>query len=105
MFLRRRVRAVHKADNLTAICEPIVLKCGILNISEPYRPPRTVTRKLYFREPPCTSRSCRMCIRCLLLRFLAYIMLRSCQLLQEENNVMSEMSRVSPACVRVAVVR
>jgi hypothetical protein len=31
-----------RADNLTAICEPI-RQCEILNISQPYRPPRPVT--------------------------------------------------------------
>jgi hypothetical protein len=35
-FLGSKVRRVLKADNLTAIC-------GILNISQPYRPPRPVT--------------------------------------------------------------
>jgi hypothetical protein len=29
-------RAAHKADNLTAICEPIVYKCGSLDSSNPY---------------------------------------------------------------------
>jgi hypothetical protein len=38
MFLGSKVRPVRGADNLTAISEPIVL-----NISQPYRPPRTVT--------------------------------------------------------------
>jgi hypothetical protein len=34
MFLGSTARPARKADNLTAICEPI----GILNISQPYRP-------------------------------------------------------------------
>jgi hypothetical protein len=28
-------RPAHKADNLTAICEPNVWKCGSLNLSQP----------------------------------------------------------------------
>jgi hypothetical protein len=38
MFLRSKVRPVRGVDNLTAICES--RQCGILNISEPYTPPR-----------------------------------------------------------------
>jgi hypothetical protein len=38
MFLGSEVRRVHRADNLTAIYEPIVL-----NMSQLYRPPRPVT--------------------------------------------------------------
>jgi hypothetical protein len=34
---------VRKADNLTAIYEPIVRQCGVLNTSQPYRPARPVT--------------------------------------------------------------
>jgi hypothetical protein len=37
-------RPAPKADNLTAICEPIVYtKCGGREASQPYRPPRPVT--------------------------------------------------------------
>jgi hypothetical protein len=43
MFLGNKVRSVRGADNFTAICEPIVLAMwGILNISQPYRPPSPV---------------------------------------------------------------
>jgi hypothetical protein len=41
MFLGSKVRLVHRADNFTAIYEPIV--CAFLNISQPNRPPRPVT--------------------------------------------------------------
>jgi hypothetical protein len=40
MFLGSRARPVRKADNLTAICEPIVYTMWDLNIS---RPPRPIT--------------------------------------------------------------
>jgi hypothetical protein len=42
MFLGSKVRPVRGADNLTAISE-LSRQCGILNISQPYRPPRPVT--------------------------------------------------------------
>jgi hypothetical protein len=43
MFLESKVQRVRRADNLTATCELIVYEYGILNISQPYRPPRPVT--------------------------------------------------------------
>jgi hypothetical protein len=46
MFLGSKVRPVRGANNLTAICEPIVQQCGILNISEPYRVVVQTTRDL-----------------------------------------------------------
>jgi hypothetical protein len=42
MFLQSKVRPVRRADNPAAICELIVQQCGIINISQPYRPPRPV---------------------------------------------------------------
>jgi hypothetical protein len=37
-------RPPHEADNLTAICEPTVLrKCGSLDVSQPYELPWLVT--------------------------------------------------------------
>jgi hypothetical protein len=35
--------ATLKANNLTAFCEPIAIKCGSLYVSKPYRPSRPVT--------------------------------------------------------------
>jgi hypothetical protein len=44
MFLGGKGWPARKADNFTAICEPIFsIKCGILDLSQPYGPLRTLT--------------------------------------------------------------
>jgi hypothetical protein len=50
MFLGSEVRRVRRADNLTTSVSRLSRQCGILNISQPYRPPRHVTgiALLYF---------------------------------------------------------
>jgi Trm5-related predicted tRNA methylase len=40
IFLGSRVLSVREADNLTAIYNSIVYTMGILNILQPYKPPR-----------------------------------------------------------------
>jgi hypothetical protein len=43
MFMGIKARPVPKADNLTAIFDQSSRQCGILNISQLYKPPRPVT--------------------------------------------------------------
>jgi hypothetical protein len=47
MFQVSRTRPVRSADNLTAVCR-LSRQCGILNISQPYRPLYPFTGMLYF---------------------------------------------------------
>jgi hypothetical protein len=43
MFLENKVRLVRGADNLPPSLSRLSRQCGILNSSQPYRPPRPVT--------------------------------------------------------------
>jgi hypothetical protein len=43
MFLGSRARPVRKAESLALSVSRLSIQCGILNISQPYRPPRLVT--------------------------------------------------------------
>lgn len=45
IFLRSRSRPTHKPDNFTAIYEPCVYLCGILDVSQPREHPGSVTPK------------------------------------------------------------
>jgi hypothetical protein len=39
----RKGLPAHKADNLTANCEPMSIKCGIINVLYSFGPPRPIT--------------------------------------------------------------
>jgi hypothetical protein len=43
IFLGVKGRSARKAENLTAICQPIVQKYGSLDVSQPYEPSQPVT--------------------------------------------------------------
>jgi hypothetical protein len=51
MFLGGRAPLAHKADNLTANCEPISRQCGILDISQPGPVTGTVLLYAFSRFP------------------------------------------------------
>jgi hypothetical protein len=40
IFLGNREWTVREADKFTAICQPLSKQCGILNVSQHYRPAR-----------------------------------------------------------------
>jgi hypothetical protein len=48
MFVGSKARLVRKADNLTSIYEPMSIKCGILCITQLYRPPLPIRVIVFF---------------------------------------------------------
>jgi hypothetical protein len=60
MFLRSSARPVRKADNLAAICEPIIYKMWNIDVSQPYWSPRAVTGIALLFCFPFTSHCLRM---------------------------------------------
>jgi hypothetical protein len=48
MFLGNKARAMLRVDNSPPSVIRLSRQCGILNLSQPYRPPRPVTRIFFF---------------------------------------------------------